>query len=448
MARKTVDFNKSGIGKLPNDKPVLYKIQSEGGKTNYAGIAKRGRVQERVAEHLPGAKDFVPSAKVQIEQLKSIEQAKETESRVNELISRRLKVAREKAGLTQAQLSEKIGFKDRQTLAAIEAGQRKLSAEELVRAMQVFGVDLEYFTDGFRLVGEGSFSWRAKGAASGLLDEFEGRAGRWIATYRRLGEGRDKPASALQVRLPLTERSTFEEARAVAEALGDEWDLGEIPAQHLEKRVRERLRALVLYVDAPLSISGAACQLPGLNTILINRKEPEGRRHYDLAHETFHLLTWEQMPPEHTESDIPRGGKGRRVEQLADNFASALLMPERTLAPLWQARGGRDIHAWLNETATKLLVTAVALKWRLVQLGWLSKADLFDIRDDRLTANGRPKKEQPVPRLFSREFIERLHQALSVGDLSVRRAASLLETTIEDLADFFRAYELTVPFDL
>ncbi len=82
MARKTVDFNKSGIGKLPNDKPVLYKIQTDGGKTNYAGIAKRGRVQERLAEHLPGAKDYVPGAKVQVEQLKTIEQAKETESRV------------------------------------------------------------------------------------------------------------------------------------------------------------------------------------------------------------------------------------------------------------------------------------------------------------------------------------------------------------------------------
>ncbi len=367
---------------------------------------------------------------------------------MNELISRRLKVARDRAGLTQAQLSEKLGFKDRQTLAAIEAGRRKLSAEELVRAMQVFEVDLDYFTDGFRLVGEGTFSWRAKNAAPGLLDKFEARAGRWIATYRNLGEGKDKPASTLQGRLSLTERSTFEQARAVAEALGTEWALGEIPALILEKRVRERLGALVLYVDAPAGISGAACQLPGLNTILINRKEPEGRRHYDLAHETFHVLTWEQMPPEHTESDIPRGGKGKRVEQLADNFASALLMPERALAPLWQARGEREIHGWLNETASKFLVTSIALKWRLVQLGSISKADLFDIRDERLTANGRPKKEQREPRLFSQEFVERLQQALSVGDLSVRRAASLLGTTVEDLADLFREYQLPVPFDL
>lgn len=366
---------------------------------------------------------------------------------MNDIISKRLKTAREKAGLTQADLAKKFGFKDRQTLAAIEAGTRKVTAEELLRAVQLFGVDLDYFTDGFRLVGEGSFSWRSTGAAPGLLDDFEARAGRWIAAYRRLGEGKDKSASALQFRLPLTERSTFEEARTAAEALGKEWTLGEIPALRLEARVRERLGALVLYVDAPSSISGAACQLPGLNTILINRKEPEGRRHYDLAHETFHLLTWEQMPPEHTESEIPRGGKGKRIEQLADNFASALLMPERTLAPYWQAREGGNIHTWLNGTATGLLVTAVALKWRLVQLGWLSKADLLDIQDRRLTANGRPKKEQPVPQLYSEEFVERLRQAISVGDISVRRTVSLLETTFEDLADLFRAYKLPVPFD-
>lgn len=73
--------------------------------------------------------------------------------------SRRFKYAREKRGLTQARLANKLGL-DRQTVAAIEAGQRKLSAEELVRAAQVLDVDLYYFTDRFRLVGEGRFTWR------------------------------------------------------------------------------------------------------------------------------------------------------------------------------------------------------------------------------------------------------------------------------------------------
>lgn len=53
-----------------------------------------------------------------------------------------------------------------------------------------------------------------------------------------------------------------------------------------------------------------------------------------------------------------------------------------------------------------------------------------------------------MPKLYGSEFVRRLYAALSEGDLSVRRAATLLETTIQDLADLFRAYELTIPFDL
>jgi len=121
----------------------------------------------------------------------------------------------------------------------------------------------------------------------------------------------------------------------------------------------------VLYVDAPEGISGSACQTPGLNAILINRKELEGRRHFDLANECFHLPTWERMQPEYrepVEGDYRGKGRHKRIERLADNFAAALLMPERALAPRWQARGRQEIHAWLNRFATAFLVSAKALK--------------------------------------------------------------------------------------
>lgn len=82
MAKKTVKLNQSGIAKLPDNKPAVYKILSEGGRNNYTGIAKRGRVQERIAEHLPGGKDPIPGAKVQIEQMSSAEAAREKEARI------------------------------------------------------------------------------------------------------------------------------------------------------------------------------------------------------------------------------------------------------------------------------------------------------------------------------------------------------------------------------
>ena len=82
MAKKTVPFNERGIGKLPDDKPVVYRILTNGGGNNYTGIAKRGRVQERLQEHLSGGKNPIPGAKVQIEQMSSIRDAEAKEARV------------------------------------------------------------------------------------------------------------------------------------------------------------------------------------------------------------------------------------------------------------------------------------------------------------------------------------------------------------------------------
>ena len=56
---KSADFNKTGVDKIDNSKPAVYRIETEGGKTNYIGSAGRGNVQDRLNDHLgkiPGAK--------------------------------------------------------------------------------------------------------------------------------------------------------------------------------------------------------------------------------------------------------------------------------------------------------------------------------------------------------------------------------------------------------
>ena len=78
MAAKRVNYNKTSIEKLPDDKPVVYKIETEAGKNNYTGTAQRGRVRERIEEHL----SEIPGAKVRIEQTDSIKEAKEKEARI------------------------------------------------------------------------------------------------------------------------------------------------------------------------------------------------------------------------------------------------------------------------------------------------------------------------------------------------------------------------------
>ena len=77
MATRKVNYNKGGIEGLPNDKPVLYRIETDSGNPNYIGIAQRGRVKERIKEHL----EDIPGAQVKIEQFSSIKDAREKETR-------------------------------------------------------------------------------------------------------------------------------------------------------------------------------------------------------------------------------------------------------------------------------------------------------------------------------------------------------------------------------
>ena len=80
MTTKTVKFTKSGTEKIPVDKPVVYRILTDSGKTNYVGIAKRGRAQERIQEHLD--EGAIPGAKVRVEQVSSISEAERKEQAI------------------------------------------------------------------------------------------------------------------------------------------------------------------------------------------------------------------------------------------------------------------------------------------------------------------------------------------------------------------------------
>ena len=76
MATKKSKYNKTGIEKLPNNKPAVYKILTATGKPNYVGVAKRGRIQERISEHI----GEIPGATVQIQQTESIAEARKKEA--------------------------------------------------------------------------------------------------------------------------------------------------------------------------------------------------------------------------------------------------------------------------------------------------------------------------------------------------------------------------------
>lgn len=365
----------------------------------------------------------------------------------NRLIGYRVKAARENAGWNQERLADVLGFKDRQSISDIENGKRRLQADELVTLSNELNRDVEFFLDPFVVTGEAKFSWRASPELpEAPLDDFELRAGPWIGLLRWLRERERGRVNPLKHSLRLTTQSTFEEAIARAEDLVQSLNLGKVPAERLIECIEQKLDIPILFIDAVTtpegeSISGATCHLQDLGVILINRNENEARRFYDLAHELFHALTWDAMEPDHRESNsFDARGRAKRIEQLANNFAAALLMPTSSLEQLLDQRRINDT-AHLADVAAELRVAPVALAWRLYNMKWIDEAsrDALKLEHQRPSTSGTPKR-------LSISFVTMLHSAIDKGQLSVRKAAKALGMTLPQMADLFTEHSLPVPF--
>ena len=365
------------------------------------------------------------------------------------LIGYRVKAAREAAGWTQHRLAEAMHLKDRQSVSDIENGKRALKPGELVMLTDILNCELDFFLDPFQVAGEAQFSWRASpDLVEDDLNSFEIRAGQWVGLLRWLRENDQDRSYPLKHTLRLNVQSSYEDVIDRAESLAEALDLGVIPSERLVEKIEEELDIPVLYVDTietPYgeSISGATCHIQDMGVILINRNEAETRCFFDLAHELFHALTWDAMKPEHRESNsVEDRAKGKRIEQLANNFAAALLMPEASLEQLID-KHRIDVVSHLADIAFQLRVTPVALSWRLLNLKWIGREtqDALQQEFQRPSVAGAPKR-------FSPAFINMLHTAIDRGHLSARKAAKAIGATLPDLVDLFAEHSLPSPFDL
>lgn len=364
-------------------------------------------------------------------------------------IGPRVKYAREKLRMTQDFLADAVGFKDRQTISDIENGKRAVKTDELLELSDALNQEMEFFLDPFNVVAEAQYSWRASEDLPGSdLDHFQTIANGWVGMLRWLHCQDVGPAPKLGIfSLRMSASSTYEQAQLFGERLAEFLDLGLVPASAIPECLESKLDIPVLFVDASTglpknAISGAACQIEGFNAILINRRESLFRRNFDLAHELFHVLTWKAMPPSHRESNgVEHRAKAKRVEQLANNFAGALLMPRSSLDHFIEQGRATDVQH-LADVAAKLQVTTEALSWRLKNLARIDDITRVELASVKRSDN------QEVPKLFSPGFVKKLHVALDHGRLSARKAAKTLGMPLFELTQLFDAHGMPAPFEL
>ena len=66
---------------------------------------------------------------------------------MNNHIGQAIRQAREAAGLSQQQLAEAVGYRGKSSIAHIEAGRKRLYADDLLKIARALGIDLNALRD-------------------------------------------------------------------------------------------------------------------------------------------------------------------------------------------------------------------------------------------------------------------------------------------------------------
>jgi Zn-dependent peptidase ImmA (M78 family)/transcriptional regulator with XRE-family HTH domain len=243
----------------------------------------------------------------------------------------RLKDARKARGLTQEAVAVKLGFL-RTTLVAIEKGDRRVTAGEVIEMAKMYGrsvsefvskrTNKEPFLPQFRLplgqqnVTESELMTAAKELESLAQDYVE---------MEEINAAVMRPTFPAPYALEVPSTTPEQRGEEVAAEERTRLGLGDGPVSDLRALLEEAVGIRVFYLDLPPKVGGLfACNDELGACIAINRNHPPTRGNWSLAHEYGHFLTTRYLADVSFTHD--HWGK-LAAERFADAFAKHFLMP-------------------------------------------------------------------------------------------------------------------------
>jgi XRE family transcriptional regulator, fatty acid utilization regulator len=341
----------------------------------------------------------------------------------------RLRHARRAMNLTLTQVAERtaIGLS---TLSEFENGKREPRLAQLKEVADLYRRPTAFFLEEGPPPRE-AVLWRQKPTSPDAecvqadllrLAEQYTNLERWCGDFEEL----DLPMAPGSA-----ERFDYLQAEKLAHGFRTKYGLGERPGQTLLRVLEEVCKVKVFHMAFEPSGS-AACTLSDRHgaAILLNSKNARWRRNFDLAHELFHLLSW----------NVFRGGDSAatveassREEKLATCFARNLLMPQEPLRiAIGSQRGDRTSLTFddLFEVARQFDVSVEALLWQMTFVYNLPKEDVQQTIEK---LRGRmafwEQRQHDVPPHRPLRFEAMANEALRKGLISTGRYAEYLGTT-------------------
>jgi Zn-dependent peptidase ImmA (M78 family)/transcriptional regulator with XRE-family HTH domain len=342
------------------------------------------------------------------------------------VIGERLADARRARGLTQQQAAEQLGVA-RTTITAMEKGDRRPRATELVKLARLYGRPVHEFVRA-ETASKPNFvvQFRAVRGAAGTdanadIQRFEELCRWYVELEEHLGAALPRRYPAVyDISSTPPERAAEEVASTERNRLG----LGDGPIGNLwgllETDIGLRVFAMPMTTGRIAGMFLYTEEYGGC--IAINANHPEERRRWSAAHEYAHFLT-ERFKPEITVLSLTK--RVPASERFADAFARFFLMPAAGLSRRFEAmRRAKDKPV----TPTDVLalshlyrVSFQAMTWRLEELKLLPAGTW-----DRLHSLGfKPNT--------ARELIQLPNQDPELPNLPLRYVALAVQAYEEEL---------------
>lgn len=269
-------------------------------------------------------------------------------------VARRIRETREKLGLSQAQLAERLG-RTQTAVSLWESGRRTPGLDDLIEIADALGVDVTTLLPPNRVARPVVALLRA--TAERLIDH-------------QLYEAVDRLVSdAEDATMPEAELSVSAAAPShAANELLEKAHVNEPPIDILG--LCARCGVLVLTRSFQETLSGLVFAYEDGAVIGVNADQAATRQRFTVAHELAHyLLRHHERSPEYEDRfhiDLAEGtppGFDWRAERAANAFAADLLMPRRLMSTAFEQT--QDPVA----LATRFDVSQVAMGIRLLELG-------------------------------------------------------------------------------
>lgn len=294
----------------------------------------------------------------------------------------RMAQARQRAGLTQAELAQSIGV-NRSVLAKMETGNRRLTALELARVAEALGERIEWFVEDAPPAIVSHRNVTDPGEPSPRIDTEVDRRVRAVEFVARNDSAfRDKVRQTPVFPLPESKEEAEELAREARTVIGVKQSG---PLNDLGTKV-VHAGLFPFMVDLGTDAADAASVLLDAGAVaVVNGALRVGRRRLSLAHELGHVLVADEYTVDWRIDGTPHRDSR---EQLMDRFARALLLPGASLQERWEAWGGgadNGLRPATVRTASHFRVDMSTLARRLRELELINDAQAAQVRTTRTT---------------------------------------------------------------